>query len=272
MSNHECKKHIGRTIIIRPSKKLYDEADVQIEEEPNEESEPKCVPYTPTDDIPAILTMLRQSMKKASKEQLEQHIPDLLTIVRDWGETIDIDLQKKKYEIIYAHQHGYKVRKEQGGADMYNVESGKQIEHKYTTMSKTGINAMRCNVNIKIPARPKKTKPEDYLCQVHDNIVSKGDVHIEVRVVHDPDLSHVVELPAEFVANYAKAYITYRSKIKRTPHLNIGGSACPICFKIHRLEFLKECSQIYESYTEDQWQKLVEKRIPYKCKEKTKRH
>lgn len=205
---------------------------------------------------------LQRCVADASNDELQESLPLMLDLVRESGRRLDIDVQKKMHEYIYAYKHGLKVNTTQGGADLHDVKSKKKFEHK---SMKLDVNKKMCNVNIVIPTWPPKTPKETYAKMAHDDILSKGDVLIEVRNAQDSALDYEVTLSAKFVARYAKEYIEREISKKRLTKFNIGGRACPECNRVHRLDRLVKDSNNFAELTDKKWASIVIREVPYKC-------
>lgn len=205
---------------------------------------------------------LQRCVSEASDDELQDSLPLMLDIVRESGRRLDIDVQKKMHEYIYAHKHGLKVNTTQGGADLHDVKSNKKFEHK---SMKLDVNRKMCNVNIVIPTWPPKTSKETYAKMAHHDILSKGDVRIEARNAQDSALDYEVTLSAKFVARYAKEYIEREISKKRLTKFNIGGRACPECNRVHRLDRLVKDSDNFDGLTNEKWADIVTREVPYRC-------
>lgn len=232
------------------------------------ESAPVCKLEKPAiDDEPNLqiaVAQLQRCMQRANKKELREQLPVLLALVRDAGRTLDMDVQRKMHEYIFAHENGLEVIEQQYGADLRDPKTDQSFEHKSMKLDDTDDGAM-CNVNIVLPTWPTSTKREEYAEQVYQHVLAKGDVLIEARAVHNPKNNYTLRLPAAFIARYAKEYVLAKVSRKRLGQLNIGGAACRTCHRVHRLDRLAKDSKRMETFTDAEWGVIVRRTVPGQC-------
>lgn len=217
------------------------------------------------EDFGTLITQLREAMKRTDKATVQKHLPELLDVVRECGRMLDMDVQRKMHEYIFAHENGLEVLEKQHGADMRDPATGDLLEHKSMKLDDAGKGGM-CNVNIVLPVWPANTERADYAEQVHQHVLTKGDVLIEARAMSNPKNNYTLRLRASFIARYAKEYVLAKVSSKRLGQFNIGGTACRKCHRVHRLDRLAEDSKRMEKIKEDEWCKIVRRVVPGQCK------
>jgi hypothetical protein len=213
-------------------------------------------------DLCRIVQELRQAVEHATHLQLQETLPPLLQVVRQYGVLLEIDVQKKMHEIVYAHSCGLTVIKAQGGADLLDQRTGEVFEHK---SMKLDLASKMCNVNIKLPAWPTHTERAVYAQLAHDFVLKKGAVIIEARSCAVDVCAYEVRLPASFMARYVKEHILAHVSTRRLSNLNIGGRACPTCQRVHRIDALERDAHREAALSDDDWRQIVLRKTKYKC-------
>jgi hypothetical protein len=104
---------------------------VEIPSDDNEEQDVKTDDDDEDDnndsDLSQAVTEMNRCVANASDDELRENLPMILSIVRECGRRLDIDVQKKMHEYIYAHKHGLKVSTAQGGADLQDKKTGRKV-------------------------------------------------------------------------------------------------------------------------------------------------
>lgn len=218
------------------------------------------------EDFGTLVTQLREVTSDTDKTTLRRHLPDLLEVVRECGRILDLDVQKKMHELIFARNAGLEVLEQQHGADMRDPKSGQVFEHKSVKVNDLDT-SKQCNVNIKLPKWPTKASREDYAELAHNNVLSKGDVLIEGRVVSSTEHNYTVRLRAKFMARFAKEYVLRKVSKKRLDKINIGGPACATCHRIHRVDQLRKDSRRFRQLVDDDWKEIVTRKVASQCDE-----
>jgi hypothetical protein len=77
-------------------------------------------------DLSQAVNEMNRCVANASDDELRENLPMILSIVRECGRRLDIDVQKKMHEYIYAHKHGLKVSTAQGWRRLAGQKDGSQ--------------------------------------------------------------------------------------------------------------------------------------------------
>ena len=190
------------------------------------------------EDFGTLVAQLREVMKRTDKATVQKHLPELLDVVRECGRMLDMDVQRKMHEYIFAHENGLEVLEKQHGADMRDPATGDLLEHKSMKLDDAGKGGM-CNVNIVLPVWPANTERADYAEQVHQHVLTKGDVLIEARAMSNPKNNYTLRLRASFIARYAKEYVPYHRAthaLGQLRHIGVTMAKSWEAYGIHALE------------------------------------
>lgn len=215
---------------------------------------------TPCPNLSLLIAQLDQVVKDSDKSALRAHLPDLVRIVRECGRLLDLDVQKKMHEIIYAHEQGFEVMPSQHGVDMRDPKTGRAIEHKKVKVNDLDKTA-QCNINIHLPHWPAELSYAKYAKLAYSDVLKKGDLDVSAVVDSNDKYNYCVTIPKEFLAQYVKRFYKQKRTKKYNNKVNLGGPACQTCHRIHRLDCLVKDSQRLEQLTEHDWHEIFIRRI-----------
>lgn len=173
---------------------------------------------TPHEKTAAIITFLREALVQCGHERHRLFTSGYL------GEALE------------AAEQGYTVNPSSKGYDMKDPATGETFE-----LKETGARlGQKANVNLSVPKKIDRETIPQYYVRLRDINKSKGNLKVKHQYDGGAGLVNYYTFTHEFISFYMEW-----ARCHLSANVNIGGTSCLACTKVHRLLNLQRLEALW---------------------------